>query len=87
MRRYDYELNEKLISALKVDDEDKISEALEMIFASLSYTRPDGLKYGRNLCMQLVLGIGQLLMELGAGTPSWKSWEQSYRRRCTRRRR
>lgn len=75
MRRYDFELNEKLISALKADDEDKISEALEMIFASLSYTRPDGLKYGRNLCMQLVLGIGQLLMELGAGDPELEIME------------
>ena len=77
MRRYDYELNEKLISALKAVDEDKISEAVEMIFASLSCTRPDGLKYGRNLCMQLVLSIGQLLMELGAGTPNWKLWRES----------
>lgn len=75
MRRYDYELNEKLISALKADDEDKISEAVEMIFSSLSYTRPDGLKYGRNLCMQLVLGIGQLLMELGAGDPELEIME------------
>lgn len=75
MRRYDFELNEKLISALKADDEDKIREAVEMIFASLSYTRPDGLKYGRNLCMQLVLGIGQLLMELGAGDPELEIME------------
>ena len=75
MRKYDYELNEKLISALKADDEDKISEAVEMIFASLSYTRPDGLKYGRNLCMQLVLAIGQLLMELGAGDPELEVME------------
>ncbi|OMF34540.1 DNA-binding response regulator [Paenibacillus sp. FSL H8-0548] len=75
MRRYDYELNDKLMSALKADDEAKVGEAVELIFASLSYSRPDGLKYGRNLCMQLVLVIGQLLMELGAGDPKLEAME------------
>lgn len=75
MRRFDYEHNEKLISALKADDEGKVAEAVEMIFAGLSYSRPNGLKYGRNLCMQLVLAIGQLLMELGAGDPELEAKE------------
>ncbi|MBB3155553.1 two-component system response regulator YesN [Paenibacillus endophyticus] len=75
LRRYDYEFNEKLISALKADDEVKVGEAVESIFASLSYSRPDGLKYGRNLCLQLVLAIGQLLMELGTGDPELEAME------------
>jgi two-component system response regulator YesN len=75
MRRYDYEHNEKLISALKADDEGKVAEAVESLFASLLSTRHDGLKYGRNQCMQLVLAVGQLLMELGAGDPELEAKE------------
>jgi len=78
-RRYDYELHEMLISALKGDDADKVGEAVGMIFASLARSRPDGLKYGRNLCMQLVLAIGQLLMELGAGDPELEVMETELR--------
>ncbi len=65
-KQYDYELNEKLMAALKAGNEGKLEEAVDIIFASMSCSRPDGLKYGRNLCMQLVLATRQLLMELGA---------------------
>jgi two-component system, response regulator YesN len=78
-KRYDYELNEKLISALKADDTVKMAEAVDRIFASLACSRPDGLKYGRNLCMQLVLAIGQLLMELGAGDADLEVMEEELR--------
>jgi len=73
--KYDYELNEKLISALKADDAEKLSEAVKRIFASMSHGRPDGLKYGRNLCLQLVLAVGQHVMELGAADPELEAME------------
>ncbi|QNK57282.1 response regulator [Paenibacillus sp. PAMC21692] len=73
--KYDYELNEKLISALKADDAEKLSEAVKRIFVSMSHGRPDGLKYGRNLCLQLVLAVGQHVMELGAADPELEAME------------
>lgn len=75
IRKFDYELNDALISALKADDEIKAREAVGSIFASMAYTRPDGLKYVRNLCMQLVLAVGQLILELGAGEPELEAME------------
>ncbi|RXZ82085.1 response regulator [Paenibacillaceae bacterium] len=81
MQRYDKGLNEVLISALKADDSDKLQEAVERIFADLAQNRPGGLKYGRNMCLQLILVVGQLLMEISAGSPDLeaveaKLWEE-----------
>ncbi|WP_372630253.1 response regulator [Cohnella sp.] len=73
--KYDHELNAQLLSALKADDADKLGEAVDRIFANLAYNRPGGLKYGRNMCLQLVLAAGQLLMELGAQSPELEAME------------
>lgn len=73
--KYDHELNAQLLSALKADDADKLGEAVDRIFANLAHNRPSGLKYGRNMCLQLVLAAGQLLMELGAQSPELEAME------------
>ncbi|MFC0334826.1 response regulator [Paenibacillus sepulcri] len=66
INRYDLAHNELLISALKAADPDKLREVLDHIFTDLSRNRRDGLKYGRNVCLQIVLAVGQLLLELNA---------------------
>jgi len=73
--KYDHELNAQLLSALKADDADKLGEAVDRIFANLAHNRPGGLKYGRNMCLQLVLAAGQLLMELGVQSPELEAME------------
>ncbi|MCM3629468.1 response regulator [Paenibacillus glycanilyticus] len=62
--RYEFIYNEELTSALKAADTGKLQEVLGSIFADLNRNRPDGLKYGRNVCMQIFLAAGQLLLEL-----------------------
>ncbi|MFD0673178.1 response regulator [Cohnella sp. GCM10027633] len=66
MNRYEQDDNEQLMSALKAADADKLREALDALFEDLLRNRRDGLKYGRNVCLQIVLSAGQLLMELNA---------------------
>jgi len=73
--RYDIIHNEQLISALKAADEDKLQGTLDDIFADLGRNRRDGLKYGRNVCLQLILEVGQLLLELGAQSPELEAEE------------
>ncbi|RIX60199.1 response regulator [Paenibacillus nanensis] len=79
--KFDYALNGQLLSALKADDAEKLGEAVDRIFANLAHNRPGGLKFGRNLILQLVLGVSQLLMELGVQSPELEAmeadlWEQ-----------
>lgn len=67
--------NEPLISALKAADEDKLRLALDDLFADLNRNRRDGLKYGRNGCLQLILEVGQLLLTLGVPSPELEAEE------------
>ncbi|MBD2871372.1 response regulator transcription factor [Paenibacillus arenilitoris] len=78
-RKYDRELTGKLLSALKADDAAQLEEAVDRFFADLASSRPGGLKYARNLCLQLVLAVGQLVMELGAQSPDLEAMEAELR--------
>ncbi|NBD25189.1 response regulator transcription factor [Paenibacillus glycinis] len=69
--------NEELVSALKAADSDKLREVLDLIFADLNRKRRDGLKYGRNACLQIVLAVDQLLLELNAQAADPESSETS----------
>jgi two-component system response regulator YesN len=73
--RYDLVPNEQLMSALKAADSDKLRESLDGIFTDLNRNRRDGSKYGRNVCLQIVLAVGQLLLEIGAQSPELESSE------------
>ncbi|RED58484.1 response regulator [Cohnella lupini] len=75
LSRYDLVPNEQLMSALKAADSDKLREILDEIFAGLSRNRRDGSKYGRNVCLQIVLAVGQLLLELGVQSPELETSE------------
>lgn len=75
--RYDLVYNEPLTSALKAADEEKLRDALDLIFADLNRNRPDGLRYGRNVILQIALATGQLLQELHAQTPELEDAETS----------
>lgn len=67
--------NEDLLSALKASDPDQVCEVLDSIFADFSPNRRDGLKYGRNLCLQLTLAVGQFLLELNVQSPELEEKE------------
>lgn len=73
--RYDPDHSEQLLSALKAADPDRMREVLDQLFTDLNRGRRDGLKYGRNICLQIVLAVGQLLLELNAGSPELEAAE------------
>lgn len=75
--KYDLVHNEQLISALKAADADRLREVLSLIFTDLGRNRRDGLKYGRNVCQQLVLTASQLLMEISVQSPELERAEAS----------
>ncbi|ACT03679.1 response regulator [Paenibacillus sp. JDR-2] len=73
--RYEFVYDEELTSALKAANPEKLREVLDAIFADLNRNRPDGLKYGRNVCMQIFLAAGQLLLELNMQSEELESAE------------
>ncbi|MBW4084551.1 response regulator [Paenibacillus sp. S150] len=73
--RYDPVYNEKLVSVLKAADSEQLREVLDRLFADLNRGRRDGLKYGRNVCLQIVLAVGQLLLELNTQSPELEAAE------------
>ncbi|MBP3966675.1 response regulator [Paenibacillus lignilyticus] len=75
--KFDSEHQEQLASALKAADPDKVRETLDLLFADLNRNRPDGLKYGRNVCLQIALVVGQLLMELNVQSTELESAESA----------
>ncbi|GLX66113.1 response regulator [Paenibacillus glycanilyticus] len=75
--RHEFAYDEELISALKAANAEKLKEVLDTIFADLNRNRPDGLKYGRNVCMQIFLAAGQLLLELNMQSEELESAESA----------
>ncbi|MCL6457282.1 MAG: response regulator [Gorillibacterium sp.] len=75
INRYDLVHNEQLISVLKAADLVKLRAVLDHIFVDLNRNRRGGLKYGRNVWLQIVLAVGQLLLELSAQSPEMESAE------------
>ncbi|NBC70709.1 response regulator [Paenibacillus sacheonensis] len=76
-KRHDPPDHEELLSALKAANADKLRDILDKVFLDLNRGRRDGLKYGRNVCLQLALAVGQLLMELNVQSPELESAEST----------
>lgn len=62
--RFDPAQDERMISSLKAADSEKVLIELDEIFQALSRNRTEGVQYGRNLSLQLVLLASRILMEL-----------------------
>ncbi|WP_127580569.1 response regulator [Paenibacillus koleovorans] len=62
--RFDMAQSGKLVSSLNAADPEQVASELEELFEGLAHNRRDGFKYARNVCMQLVLLAGQLMLEL-----------------------
>ncbi|SDW98503.1 response regulator [Paenibacillus sp. CF384] len=73
--KFDPEHQEQLVSALKAADLEKVREVLDLLFSDMNRNRTAGLKYGRNVCLQMALVVGQLLMELNVQSPELESAE------------
>ncbi|MBB6673444.1 response regulator [Cohnella nanjingensis] len=73
--RFEHAMIERLVSVLKAADPDQLKEALNELFDGLSRNRRDGLKYGRNVGLQVLLLAGQLLLELNAQSEELETME------------
>lgn len=62
--RFDATQQERTISALKSADALKVQEELNEIYIALSRNRTDGIAYGRNISLQLLLLASRILLEL-----------------------
>ncbi|MGG1554133.1 response regulator [Paenibacillus ferrarius] len=63
--RYDPSQNERMSSALKAADTSKVDEELQAIYQALLRNRTDGIAYGRNVSLQLILLANRILLEVG----------------------
>ncbi|CAI6086582.1 response regulator transcription factor [Cohnella sp. JJ-181] len=72
---YGRDEREALLSALKAANPDTLREVLDRMFADLNRGRRDGLRYGRNVCLQIVLAVGQLVLELNAQSAAFEASE------------
>lgn len=64
MYRFEPAQNERLISSLKAAEAGKVQEELHVIYNALSRNRAEGMPYGRNLSLQLLLLASRILLEL-----------------------
>lgn len=83
-RRTEQSLVGQLVSALRGAEEEPLREAVGELFASLALNRRDGFKYARNVCLQVLLQAGQLLLELnvrapGLEEPATPMWQEADR--------
>jgi two-component system response regulator YesN len=62
--RFDSAESGKLIAILQGGDPARLEQALDELFDRLAQQRRDGLKYSRNVVLQIVLLAGQLMLEL-----------------------
>ncbi|TXK78380.1 response regulator [Paenibacillus sp. N3.4] len=74
--RFDAEEYERVITALKAGDHVRMDTELNDIFQSLGRNRKDGYKYCRNLCLQLILLSGRVLLDLNVLTKEWDAKEE-----------
>ncbi|TMV47872.1 response regulator [Paenibacillus mesophilus] len=82
--RFDSSESGKLISLLKGGDSDQLGSALDELMGRLARQRRGGLKYSRNVILQIVLLAGQLMLELNLADEelerreSWL-WEELFK--------
>lgn len=70
---------EQLLACLKAADESQLRLLLDDIFSGLSRNRPDGINYGRNVCLQMLLLSDQLLLGLNIDSPLIESMEDQWK--------
>lgn len=73
--RFDAEQSERLSSALKAGDHNRLDSELNDIFQPLARNRKDGFKYIRNVSLQLILLSGRVLLDLNVQSEDWDSKE------------
>ncbi|NOU98267.1 response regulator [Paenibacillus sp. LMG 31456] len=64
MYRFDQVQSERFLSVMKAAEPNQLSMELNDLFEWLARNRREGLKYSRNVCLQLILLSNRLLLEL-----------------------
>jgi two-component system, response regulator YesN len=82
--RFEPETGERVLAALKAGDQERLLTELADIYRMLALTRREGLRYGRNVSLQLVLLSERVLLELNVLTEEWEAreaeaWEKALR--------
>ncbi|OCT13006.1 AraC family transcriptional regulator [Paenibacillus pectinilyticus] len=62
--RFDVSQQERMVSSLKSADSEKVREELREVYSGLSRNRTNGIAYGRNISLQLLLLASRILLEL-----------------------
>lgn len=73
--RFETEAAERVLSAMKAGDHEKLMEELEETFKQLAANRREGFRYARNVSLQLLLLSGRVLLELNVLTDEWEGRE------------
>lgn len=66
---------EQVLAAIKSGDNTGLGRELDEIFASMSRSRKEGFRYGRNISQQLILLSTRVLLELNALNADWEAKE------------
>ncbi|MDF2922804.1 MAG: hypothetical protein K0R57_1718 [Paenibacillaceae bacterium] len=77
LNRFDTEQTERLRSALKAGDRERLAEELDAILLPLSRNRKNGFKYSRYVAMQLIPLSGRVLLDLNILTKEWDVKEKN----------
>ncbi|MDF2925363.1 MAG: hypothetical protein K0R57_4277 [Paenibacillaceae bacterium] len=82
--RFETESGERVLSALKTGDHERLQEELDQIYTQLGANRKHGFRYARSVSLQLILLSGRVLVELNVLSKEWEakeseSWENVMR--------
>ena len=82
--RFESELGERVLSALKMGDEERLHVELDEIFRMLELNRGQGARYAQNVSLHLILKSSQVLLEMNGMTEEWEkremeAWKQVMR--------
>lgn len=73
--RFESELGERVLSALKTGDQERLHVELGEIFRMLELNRGQGARYGQNVSLHLILKSSQVLLEMNGMTEEWEKRE------------
>lgn len=73
--RFESELGERVLTALKKGDHDRLQSELGGIFRRLELNRKHGSRYAQNVSLHLILQSSQVLLELNRMSKEWESRE------------
>lgn len=82
--RFESELGERVLSALKTGDKERLRVELDEIFRMLELNRGQGARYAQNVSLHLILKSTQVLLEMNGMTEEWEmremeAWKQVMR--------